>query len=192
MVIAIGAVVGLYSLYWFAGGPDFGPRYWFLILPATIALTARGLDHLGRSVGTKREDDLGYGRMAVAVSALVIMSLVNFFPWRAVDKYYRYWGMNPEVRELLTTHDFANGLVLVRGKSQPDFASAMIYNPLDLRSQHPIFAHDSSPEIRKRLLAAYPDRPVWILDGPTHTRGGYRVVAGPLQPNSLPLQQDLK
>ena len=31
-----------------------------------------------------------------------------------------------------------------------------------------------------RLLDAYPDRPVWILDGPSLTGGAYRIAAGPL------------
>lgn len=190
MVVAIGAVVGLYSLYWFAGGPDFGPRYWFLILLPAIALTARGLDSLGRLVGVKPGDSIGYGRVGIAVAALVGMALLNFFPWRAVDKYYRYWGMTPEIRELLVTQNFDNGLILVRGASQPDFTSAMTYNPLDLRSQRPIFAHDSSPEVRKRLLAAYADRPVWILDGPTRTGNRYRIVAGPLTHDSFIGRQD--
>ena len=30
------------------------------------------------------------------------------------------------------------------------------------------------------VLSAYADRKVWIIEGPTVTHGGYRVVAGPL------------
>jgi hypothetical protein len=34
------------------------------------------------------------------------------------------------------------------------------------------------------LRQAYPDRPLWILDGPTKTGDGYRVAAGPLAPGA--------
>ena len=36
------AVVAAYSCYWFAGGPDFGARYWFLVLFPCLWWTARG------------------------------------------------------------------------------------------------------------------------------------------------------
>jgi hypothetical protein len=70
--------------------------------------------------------------------------------------------------------------VLVRGQQRPDYASAAVYNPIDLHADAPIYAWDGSPEIRTRLLNAYPDRTVWILDGPSVTRGAFRVAAGPL------------
>jgi len=45
------------------------------------------------------------------------------------------------------------------------------------------------------LLDAYPDRTIWIIDGPTLTGGAYRVIAGPLTPpqaraTSIPPKSD--
>ena len=77
-----------------------------------------------------------------------------------------------------------DGLVLVRGRRHPDYASAAVYNPIDLRARTPVYAWDASPELRAQVLAACPDRAVWIVDGPTLTGSGYRVVAGPVPPDS--------
>ena len=84
------------------------------------------------------------------------------------------------------THDasFGRSLVLVRGERHPDFASAAIYNPLDWDADAPIFAWDRSADVRRALLTAYPDRAVWYVDGPSITGNGYRIVAGPIPPES--------
>jgi hypothetical protein len=57
--------------------------------------------------------------------------------------------------------------VLVRGKRHPDYHSAAVYNPIDLTAAEPIYARDLGAESRARVLDAYPNRPVWILDGPS-------------------------
>lgn len=179
MLLPIGLVIGLYSLYWYASGPDFGPRYWFLTLPSLTVLSVRGLTELAR-----RLDEYGPARVALAGAVLAFATVLNFIPWRAADKYYRYWGMTPAVRDLLATKKLHRALVLVRGQSHPDYSSAMIYNPIALQSPEPIFAHDSSAATRRRLLAALPDRPLWILEGPSITGRGYRL-SGPVDPASL-------
>jgi hypothetical protein len=88
--------------------------------------------------------------------------------------------MRADVRQLARDAGFGRSLVLVRGARFPDYASSAIYNPIDLHADAPIYAWDASAEIRTELLNAYPDRPVWIIDGPSITRGDFRVIAGPL------------
>jgi hypothetical protein len=174
---AIGAVVGAHSFYWFSGGPDFGPRYWYLIIVPCCAL-------LGRSLGRLDETVAGSARSPTAVRSVALMlmvsSLVVFVPWRAIGKYRHYRGMRSDMRQLALQHHFGRSLVLVRGARHPDYASAATYNPIDLHAGAPIYAWDASNEIRAALLEAYPDRPVWIVDGPSLTGGAYRVVTGPL------------
>jgi hypothetical protein len=34
-------------------------------------------------------------------------------------------------------------------------------------------------------LQNYPNRPVWIVDGPTRTGGGYKIVEGPIDVKEL-------
>ncbi|MDP6059650.1 MAG: hypothetical protein QGH33_12195, partial [Pirellulaceae bacterium] len=53
------------------------------------------------------------------------------------------------------------------------------YNPLDFDADMPIFAWDRSPDARAEAIAAYPDRPVWIVKGPTMTGRGFEVSSGP-------------
>jgi hypothetical protein len=114
-----------------------------------------------------------------------VSALATFFPWRAVDKYLHYRNMRPDVRRLAESHDFGRSLVLVRGRRHPDYASAAIYNPLDFRADAPIYAWDRNADVRRRVLEAYSDRPVWVIDGPTQTGSGFRIVRGPVPAHVL-------
>lgn len=191
MLSVVVLVVGIHGLYWSSGGPDFGPRYWSLAFLPCVALTARAVPLLGRLLGPApssvpddgaREraaagrDGAPLGRGALLLGLAAFSATVTFVPWRAVDKYHGYRGMVPDVRTLAEERDFGEALVLVRGKAWPDYASAAVYNPLDLRAAAPVYAWDRSPEVRREILAAYPAREAWIVEGPTLTGDGYRVV----------------
>ncbi|MCI0437054.1 MAG: glycosyltransferase family 39 protein [Gemmatimonadetes bacterium] len=175
MLVVIAAIVGVHSFYWFSGGPDFGARYWYLILLPCIALVARAIAELAERIGPPAA-----GRVHAAALALCAAMLFTFLPWRAADKYHHYRNMRPDVRRLAAENDFGESLVLVRGNRHPDYASAAAYNPLDLRAPVPIYAWDRSADVRERVLEAYADRPVWVLDGPTRTGDGFRVARGPV------------
>lgn len=178
MLAAALGVVGAHTFYWFSGGPDFGARYWYLLLVPCIALTVRGV----RGVASRLDGD-GVGsawRVLAGVAVLGLAALLTYIPWRALDKYHRYRGMSPELARLATECGWGKCLVLVRGNRHPDYASAAVYNPVDLDAPVPVYAWDRGPEVREQLLRAYPDRPVWIVEGPTITHQGYRIVEGPL------------
>lgn len=175
-VAVIATIIGIHSFYWFSGGPDFGARYWFLVIVSCAALTARGLVSLDRALTARP----GVPRVTTAGLVLVLAAWLTFVPWRAADKYYHYRGMRPDVRTLAKTREFGRSLVFVRGKRHPDYASAAAYNPLDLTADVPLYAWDASPEARAEALRVYADRPVFFLDGPTRSGEGFRVVAGPL------------
>jgi len=164
MLAVIAAVLLAYAPYWTNGGPDFGARYWFLILPACLALSARGIEAFGGA------------RAYLAAALLCGLSLVVYVPWRSADKYYHYLRMRPDVRD----DNFGRSLVFIRGERFPDYMSAAIYNPLDLSANAPIFVWDRDPEVHDKVLQLYPGRPVWILDGPTRTGGAFRVVQSPV------------
>jgi hypothetical protein len=121
----------------------------------------------------------------VALLTLSALSLVNYFPWRAIDKYHHYLGMRPDIRNLAKEHQFGKSLVLIRGNAFPDFASAAIYNPLDLHSDTPVYAWDRDSVSRTQILKAYADRPVWIIDGPSITHSGFNVVTGPMSAEEM-------
>jgi hypothetical protein len=184
MLIAIAAIVGVHSFYWFSGGPDFGARYWYLIIVPCIALAARGLLMLGEGLAEVSEDD-ARTRVLAGTSILIVATLISFVPWRSVDKYYHYRNMRPDARTMAADRGFGRSLVLVRGNRHPDYASAATYNPIDMHASAPIYVWDRDATITRQALQAYRDRAVWILDGPTRTGRGYRVVAGPLRADDL-------
>lgn len=181
MIGAMATVFIAYFFYYFSGGPDFGARYWFLMLVPLIALTARGIQFVGTRLNPHGDDT----RILVAVVSLMVLSFLNYLPWRAIDKYHRYLQMRPDIRELEKVHAFGNSLVLIRGSVFPDYASAAIYNPLDLTSPSSIYAWDRNREVRMQVTQFYSDRKTWIVDGPTITGNGYRVHAGPLSSEKL-------
>jgi hypothetical protein len=180
LIIVINFV--LYFFYYFSGGPDFAARYWFLMILPCVVLTVRGIDWMQDTLAARTHGD---SRVALAVACLCLFAAVNYLPWRAVDKYFHYLGMRPDVRSLAREHAFGRSLVLVRGEELPDYVSAATFNPLDFHAEGPVYARDSSKEIRARLLGAYPDRPIWILEGPTVTGSGYKIIAGPIRPDEI-------
>ncbi len=186
MLAVILATVGLHAFYWYSGGPDFGPRYWSLILIPCLMLTVSGFD-----VAQRRLDGNG-ARALVALASLCVIALSVHVPWRAIDKYHRFRGMRPDIRQLASSVPFGQSLVLVRGCRHPDYASAATYNPLDLEADVPVYAWDVDAATQAQVIRAYQDRPVWIVDGPTVTHRGFEVRAGPLTSREISARSDLQ
>jgi hypothetical protein len=163
-----------YGLFWYHGGPDFGARYWFLMIVPLIILTLRGAQTLSEKLSSgSSEFDL---RVIIAITILCAASLVNYFPWRSLDKYYHYLEMQPGAQQLARDENFGKSLVIIRGDSFSDYQSAWIYSSFEKDVSAPIYAFDASPEIRARLIEAYSDRPSRLVDGPSITGNGkYRI-----------------
>jgi hypothetical protein len=176
-----------YFFYWYSSGPDFGARYWFLMAGPLVALTVQGVRWLQSKLEMSiTASPLVGTRVTIAVASLCLLALINYVPWRALDKYYHFWGMRPDVVSLSSRYGFGRSLVLIRGTSSyPDFASAAIYNPLRWDADAPIYAWDSDQATMVKLLNAFADRRVWIVDAPSLTNGGYEVVEGPLSSQDL-------
>jgi hypothetical protein len=177
MLVVIFAIPAAYGLYWYSGGPDFGARYWFLTIVPLAALTARSLDWVTARLGKLFPD--AAPRVLAVMVALCLMSIVVYIPWRSADKYHSYLRMRPDLRELKNASFFGNGLVFIRGEEHPDYASAIVYNPLDWHDSQPLFVLDRGSEMRHELVKAFPDRPVWVIDGPSVTGRGYEIVTTP-------------
>jgi dolichyl-phosphate-mannose-protein mannosyltransferase len=186
VVAGIVAVVGFYSFYWFNGGPDFGARYWYLIILPTILLTVRAIQFLESTVDNKRTGAINEGsRVLVGVFMLSFMVLINYLPWRAIDKYHHYLGMRPDIRSIAENHGFRRSLVLIRGAWYPDYASAWPYSSLDRDSNAPVYAWDKNPEVRANVVEAYSDRPIWVVNGPSITHRDFAIIAGPVTSREL-------
>lgn len=187
MAAAVIATFTAHFFYYFSGGPDFGARYWFLMLIPCLAFSVRGMQYLASSLGGTDAASLhaGQSRVLIGVLVLCLFTLVNYLPWRSLDKYYRYLQMRPDVAGLAEQYEFGRSVVLVRGDQHPDYASAAVYNPIDLNSNEPIYVWARSPQVRDRVLQAYGDRPVWLVEGPSLSGDGYRVIGGPLNPAAV-------
>lgn len=180
MLACIALVVFLHAFYWFSGGPDFAARYWFLIIVPCLVLVARAPGAL------QGLDTPSAARTTVAMLALSASAMLTWMPWRAVDKYHGYRFMTGDMRAFARSHEWGRALVLVRGLRHPDYHMASLENPIGLtNTSRTIYAWDRSTAVRRATVAAFPDRPVFIIDGPTVTGGGFRLVAGPLLPGSL-------
>lgn len=152
-----------------------------MIIPL-IGLTVRGIQMLQEKFNFgENSPTINSTRVIVAVLFLSVMSIINFFSWRAIDKYHHYRGMRPDIRQLNSEYDFGKSLVLIRG-NYPDYQSAWVYNPLDPYADKPIYAFDRNSFVRAQLINAYPDRRIWIIEGPSITRGPFKIVEGPLHP----------
>ncbi|MBI4807210.1 MAG: hypothetical protein HY795_18505 [Desulfovibrio sp.] len=170
-VLAAGlSIVFVHSFYWFSGGPDFGARYWYLVIFPGLLLTARGIEVVAEAAAGSAE------RIRAAAVVLCLLAVGLGVPFRAADKYFHYRRMRPDVRELIAGGTLGRSLVLIEGRRHPDYASAVIYNPTDLSANEPILAWDRGEELTRRLRAAFPDRTILRLRGPTITNGRYEIV----------------
>lgn len=176
MLFFIFIIFAMQSLYWFSGGPDFGARYYYLAVIPLIALTVQAVNWLGKII-SDHEKFSGDGAVLVVTAVLVLSfsAMINFLPWRAIDKYHHYRGMRSDMRSLIERNNIGRSLVLLNGETHPDLDSAIIYSTLDPYGDGPVIAWNRSPEIKERLLKAYPDRKVWIVDGPSITGSGFKL-----------------
>jgi hypothetical protein len=83
--------------------------------------------------------------------------------------------MRPEICSLIPKSSSGVDLAFIQGERFPDYASAMVCNPLDFRQGSPIFAWYRGRDSVNRLLAHYKGSRVWIIKGPTRTGGNYLV-----------------
>ncbi len=161
------------SLYWFSGGPDFGPRYWFLMLPALIWLAAEGIAGFGRWL----EDVsgvVGGGAIALLLAGVLLcITLGVFLPWRTTMRYRNYRGFHPGYRRLVRTGDLGRAIVEVATRNEGDFASAFLLNSPWPSGDLPMFVR---PGFEKALRRAYPDRPYLRVHGPSVTGAGVQRV----------------
>src|SRR5262249_9451294 len=94
MLAAIAVVLLAYAPYCGNGGPDLGARYWYLILLPAVAVSGRGMEWLEEKLGLAERGDV---RATAAVAALCLLTLINYFPWRSLDKYRHYLRMRPDL-----------------------------------------------------------------------------------------------
>jgi len=172
------AMLGGLSLYWFAGGADFGARYWYLVILPCVVLTLRA----GQSfVARARETAMPPGaasRVWAFVALASFAGLVTHLTWRSLDKYWHYRGTSGAIRTLAEERRFGRSLVIINGLAWPEYASASYLNPAVLSVDYPgpIYALPRDEGSLHTLIAAFPDRPIIILNPSPHTPGAFEVA----------------
>jgi 4-amino-4-deoxy-L-arabinose transferase-like glycosyltransferase len=175
---------GGYSLYWFSGGPDLGPRYWYPALVPFVVLSVRGAQAVA-----ERLEEAGRAprwRVYAFVAMAAVSAAVTVPPWRAATKYYRYRGVSADVRRLAAQHGFGRSLVLIRSREREDYQSAFSLNPTDFDAPVPVYARDAGHDHMALVLARFPDRPVWIIGRRDPSVAQLDVLSGPLLPGVAP------
>ncbi len=162
--LLLGVIAGL-NFYWFAGGADFGARYWYLVILPGVVLTLRGAQVLSARMQAATMPPEAPSRVWAFVALATVVATLTFLPWRGLDKYWHYRGTSSAMRELAREHNFDRSLVIIRGYPWPDYASASFLNPPVIApdSQGPIFALDPGPEGIRRLQAAFPQHTLRFL-----------------------------
>jgi hypothetical protein len=165
-----------YSVYWFSGGPDFGPRYWFLVLPSCLWLSVRGVETLTTWFSERGDVTNAAGRVMCAVVLLAGISVATFVPWRIASKYVSYRGLHGDYLHLQEDGAFGRALVLVHATDDADARSATFLNDPLLPDDDPVFVRDQGPEMEARLREAFADRPVVHVLGRSMTGTHARIV----------------
>lgn len=155
MACAIAVVTGSSLLYWFNGGPDFGARYWHLTILPLVWASVRGLRELERRAAAP-------ARVRAGVVVLVALTLFAWIPWRALDKYRGYRGMQSAGHEVLADAGLGRELVLVAGPRHPDYAEFAWLNPTRWDADEPVFAWARDAQTTLELFAAFADRPLRV------------------------------
>jgi hypothetical protein len=187
MLALISTYVIGYSAYWFSGGPDLGPRYWYPAIIPMAALTAFGAQMLIAALRRQNAASQPAARTAAFIVAATMCAGIVMVPWRAATKYYRYRGVGGEVRALAESRRFEHALVFVRSDRR-DYQSAFNLNPNTLHDSATIYAYDAGAAHRAAVVAHFPDRTVWVIgrSGSDPTRAPLDVIEGPLAPGTVP------
>jgi hypothetical protein len=179
----VGASTLGYSIYWFSGGPDLGPRYWYQALVPLVILTTRAATILTDRPGQdgKREGP----RVAAFVVLATLVGFLTVMPWR-FGKYHEYRGVSGAVRRLAIANHFGHALVFIRSADREDYQSAFSLNPPTLSDSGTIYLWDRNPVARAGIVAAFPGRTIWVVERGTAPGDTLAVKAGPLPPGTPP------
>ncbi len=160
-------LAGAYSCYWFSGGPDYGARYWYLMLVPVLWLSARGLQTIV-DWGQQRWPD---GRFRARAHGCLLLccaiSVVVFLPWRVVGRYDGYRGFHREYLEQVEDGVHGGALIFVRSPTAPEYGSAMLANDPALPGDRPVFVRYRSEAENAATEAAFPGRTVVIVGRPS-------------------------
>jgi hypothetical protein len=177
-LFSIGVLIAGLSLYWFSGGSGYGPRYWYLMIFPMVYFGAQGCLRAAAVFGKMFSNQAVSQRISAIVAVLIVSNLVVFVSWHAVAKYPDFWSNHDRFRQLMEQGVFGtDGLVLVETAESGMYTSAFYLNDISPDRTGPVFARYESPELTRKLLAAYPDRPVYHVRADWNPEGNWLEVS---------------
>ncbi|MEO8367659.1 MAG: glycosyltransferase family 39 protein [Candidatus Solibacter sp.] len=176
-LLSIGvAVVAAQSCYWFGGGPDYGPRYWYQLMIPFIVLSVRGMEELQKKC-LRNGARLKPQHIALFAVFATLVAAVTIVPWRITARYHNFRRVTPVIRNLAKQYNFGKALIFVGGDPD-DYPSAFVYNPPSFDSDGPSYVRDRGPASREVLHRHFPDRAMWFVRR-AGTEDRFEVTAGP-------------
>lgn len=175
----------LYSLYWFAGSFYIGPRYWFLMFLPLIMFSVGGLKTVTEKIHHALPDAAIAPRIGATAALLGVSALLVFTSWLAFNKYPNLRGYHGDYVEMSRMAEFENALIFVNSESDPEYGSAFIALDPTFASSKPIFALDLGFEKNADLIAAFPDRNIYFVEGRNRRADKISVSRGPLSSDDL-------
>jgi hypothetical protein len=177
------SLVGAHVAYW-TSGLMYGPRYLFEALPAWLLLAGQGIWWLGglvdgrlptarllpnlsgRMVGGDTSDETWTSGRALAVglvTGLALSSLLATTP-RLLGQHYAWYAVSGRYLAAVRAAGLERALVFVRERPGAWTTYGSVFPANDPLLRGPLlFARDLGAANR-RLVARYPDRPVYILE----------------------------
>jgi len=168
---AVACVVVAYVFYW-ADGIMYGPRYYYEVAGLLAILSARGVMRCGELLGERGPEALraAAARRAVALTlacGLVAATAATYTPG-FVESSHGYNQIDRSEVDTIEAAGVHNALILVANTD----AEWQIYGSVfsansPLLDDDVIYARDRGEPWNADLLAAYPNRAVYQLDGST-------------------------
>lgn len=168
-------LLAIYNLYWFSGGPDYGARYWYLMLFPVAWLSVRGVGTLINWAETRWPGADAAGRVRSSIALLCLISIFVFLPWRLVARYDGYRTFHAGYRDLIESGELTNEVVLVHTTADVDYACAFLCNDPAFPPDRPIFLRYLGPQSAAAARQAFPGRTVIEVNGPAGRREAVRI-----------------
>jgi hypothetical protein len=144
------------------GSGIYGPRYWYEATPFLWLLSARGLVKLwewARGRGAFRSV------IKIGLAMLIALNVAITIPARFAFWRGLYFVTNEPWRAVQQAN-IHNALVIVRGKLWTDYGAVLWANSPAL-DDDVVFARDQGEAVNAAVIAQYPGRRVYWMDGTT-------------------------
>jgi len=160
LLVPLAALVAAHGLYWVRGSGIYGPRYWYEAVPFLWLLAAQGLVKLWDRVERKR---ITRAAVVAALAALLALNVTTTIPAR-FSLWRGLYFVTDEPWRAVQSAQLHNALVIVQNKLWTDYGAVLWVNSPTLDDDL-VFARDQGEDKNAAVMAQYPGRQVYWLDG---------------------------